>query len=57
MKMPGSGLRIEQVALATSHRGWKLPQWYTHLRPEHLYRTDLHHTVRPCTGLRPNESV
>src|SRR3546814_15283962 len=33
-----AGLRIEQVALVTGHRDWKMLKRYTHLRPEHLYR-------------------
>jgi integrase len=31
-----AGLRIEQVALVTGHRDWKMLKRYTHLRPEHL---------------------
>ena len=34
-----AGLRIEQVALVTGHRDWKMLKRYTHLRPEHLHRT------------------
>src|SRR3546814_8975561 len=30
-----AGLRIEQVALVTGHRDWKMLKRYTHLRPEH----------------------
>ncbi|ANB18788.1 site-specific integrase [Dokdonella koreensis] len=33
-----AGLRIEQVALVTGHRDWKMLKRYTHLRPEHLHR-------------------
>ncbi|SEK37974.1 Phage integrase family protein [Pseudoxanthomonas sp. GM95] len=33
-----SGLRIEQVALVTGHRDWKMLKRYTHLRPQNLYR-------------------
>lgn len=33
-----AGLRIEQVALVTEHRGWKMLKRYTHVRPEHLHR-------------------
>lgn len=33
-----AGLRIEEVALVTGHRDWKMLKRYTHLRPEHLYR-------------------
>ena len=32
-----AGLRIEQVALVTGHRDWKMLKRYTHLRPEHLH--------------------
>ncbi|HVI60416.1 MAG TPA: site-specific integrase [Luteimonas sp.] len=31
-----AGLRIEEVALVTGHRDWKMLKRYTHLRPEHL---------------------
>ncbi|WP_368562477.1 site-specific integrase [Pseudoxanthomonas sp. UTMC 1351] len=31
-----AGLRIEEVALATGHRDWKMLKRYTHLRPEYL---------------------
>jgi len=31
-----AGLHIEQVALVTGHRDWKMLKRYTHLRPEHL---------------------
>lgn len=34
-----AGLRIEQVALVTGHRDWKMLKRYTHLRPEHLHRS------------------
>jgi integrase len=34
-----AGLRIEQVALVTGHRDWKMLKRYTHLRPEDLHRT------------------
>ena len=33
-----AGLSIEQVALVTGHRDWKMLKRYTHLRPEHLHR-------------------
>lgn len=33
-----AGLRIEQVALVTGHRDWKMLKRYTHLRPEDLHR-------------------
>ncbi|OJW38471.1 MAG: integrase [Rhodanobacter sp. 67-28] len=33
-----AGLRIEEVALVTGHRDWKMLKRYTHLRPEHLHR-------------------
>ncbi len=33
-----AGLSIEQVALVTGHKDWKMLKRYTHLRLEHLYR-------------------
>lgn len=33
-----AGLRIEQVALVTGHRDWKMLKRYTNLRPEDLHR-------------------
>lgn len=33
-----AGLTIEQVALVTGHRDWKMLQRYTNLRPENLHR-------------------
>jgi integrase len=33
-----AGFRIEQVALVTGHRDWKMLKRYTHLRPEDLHR-------------------
>lgn len=38
-----AGLRIEEVALVTGHRDWKMLKRYTHLRPEHLYRDKAKH--------------
>jgi len=35
-----AGLTIEQVALVTGHRDWKMLKRYTNLRPEHLHRFD-----------------
>jgi len=32
-----AGLRIEQAALVTGHKDWKMLRRYTHLRPEHLH--------------------
>jgi integrase len=32
-----SGFRIEQVALVTGHKDWKMLRRYTHLRPESLH--------------------
>jgi integrase len=40
-----AGFRIEQVALVTGHRDWKMLKRYTNLRPEHLHRvTTLAHS-------------
>jgi integrase len=36
-----AGLSIEQVALVTGHKDWKMLKRYTHLRPEHLYRRQI----------------
>jgi integrase len=33
-----AGFRIEQVALVTGHKDWKMLKRYTNLRPEHLHR-------------------
>lgn len=35
-----AGYSIEQVALVTGHRDWKMLKRYTNLRPEHLHRFD-----------------
>ncbi len=32
-----AGFRIEQAALVTGHKDWKMLRRYTHLRPEHLH--------------------
>ena len=32
-----AGFRIEQVALVTGHKDWKMLRRYTHLRPESLH--------------------
>jgi site-specific recombinase XerD len=32
------GLSIEQVALVTGHKDWKMLRRYTHIRPEALHR-------------------
>ena len=42
-----AGLAIEQVALVTGHRDWKMLKRYTHLRPE-----DLHRIVRRAAPYR-----
>jgi integrase len=34
-----AGFSIEQVALVTGHRDWKMLRRYTHLKPEGLHRT------------------
>ena len=35
-----AGFSIEQVALVTGHRDWKMLRRYTHLKPETLHKTD-----------------
>jgi integrase len=40
-----AGLRIEQVALVTGHRDWKMLKRYTNLRPEDLHRARSQTTV------------
>jgi integrase len=48
-----AGLSIEQVALVTGHRDWKMLKRYTHLRPEHLHRAQPRATnllSAPTTG-------
>jgi len=53
-----AGFAIEQVALVTGHRDWKMLKRYTHLRPE-----DLHHIVPrplsdpPTDGMHDTGSV
>ncbi|MGH8060823.1 MAG: site-specific integrase [Pseudoxanthomonas sp.] len=42
-----AGLRIEQVALVTGHRDWKMLKRYTHLRPEHLHRVSRVQNANP----------
>jgi len=32
-----AGFSIEQVALVTGHKDWKMLRRYTHLKPEHLH--------------------
>jgi site-specific recombinase XerD len=32
-----AGFSIEQVALVTGHKDWKMPRRYTHLKPETLH--------------------
>jgi len=46
-----AGFSIEQVALVTGHRDWKMLKRYTHLRPE-----DLHHVVRPTWAARRGQT-
>jgi integrase len=36
-----AGFTIEQVALVTGHRDWKMLRRYTHLRPENLHQIAL----------------
>ncbi|HRO14585.1 MAG TPA: site-specific integrase [Paracoccus sp. (in: a-proteobacteria)] len=33
-----AGFTIEQVALVTGHKDWKMLRRYTHIRPEHLHK-------------------
>jgi integrase len=42
-----AGFSIEQVALVTGHKDWKMLRRYTHLRPEHLHSA----TAKKATGL------
>lgn len=35
-----AGMRVEQVALVTGHRDWKMLQRYANLRPEDLHKQD-----------------
>ena len=52
-----AGFAIEQVALVTGHRDWKMLKRYTNLRPEHLHRvTTLAQSQRRGFSL-PNASV
>jgi integrase len=45
-----AGFTIEQVALVTGHRDWKMLRRYTHLRPE-----DLHLVVRAASKNWPSD--
>ncbi len=42
-----AGFSIEQVALVTGHKDWKMLRRYTHLRPKHLHSA----TAKKATGL------
>jgi site-specific recombinase XerD len=42
-----AGFSIEQVALVTGHKDWKMLRRYTHLRPEHLHSA----AAKKATGL------
>lgn len=42
-----AGFSIEQVALVTGHKDWKMLRRYTHLRPEHLHSAP----AKKATGL------
>jgi integrase len=46
-----AGFSIEQVALVTGHKDWKMLRRYTHLRPESLHFTC---DARPVRKSRPN---
>lgn len=45
-----AGFSIEQVALVTGHRDWKILRRYTHLRPEALHQTKLQKSRLPARG-------
>lgn len=40
-----AGFTIEQVALVTGHKDWKMLRRYTHLRPERLHEIALRHAA------------
>ncbi|EJW11553.1 Site-specific recombinase, phage integrase family [Rhodovulum sp. PH10] len=42
-----AGFSIEQVALVTGHKDWKMLRRYTHLRPEDLHRRRRSHVAGP----------
>ena len=46
-----AGYRIEQVALVTGHKDWKMLRRYTHLRPESL------HTILAGRNRPPSDDV
>jgi integrase len=49
-----AGFSIEQVALVTGHKDWKMLRRYTHLRPEHLHSAPAKQANGPTSqGLRP----
>jgi integrase len=48
-----AGMSIEQVALVTGHKNWKMLQRYTQLRPESLHRLLPSPGTSPCDPQRP----
>ena len=40
-----AGFSIEQVALVTGHKDWKMLRRYTHLKPEHLHGARIKKTI------------
>jgi integrase len=46
-----AGFSIEQVALVTGHKDWKMLRRYTHLKPEHLHSA----STKRAVGLRQAE--
>lgn len=51
-----AGFTIEQVALVTGHRDWKMLKRYTNLRPEDLHRLKIAKPQLEETGQRQNSA-
>ncbi len=52
-----AGFSIEQVALVTGHKDWKMLKRYTNLRPEHLHRVTAQAHLQPQRQGRPAPMV
>jgi integrase len=52
-----AGFTIEQVALVTGHRDWKMLKRYTNLRPEDLHRLTIGPTVLSGSGNEDHRAV
>jgi hypothetical protein len=46
------GFTIEQVALVTGHKDWKMPRRYSHLKPEALHNIRVREVVHGTPDAR-----